>query len=194
MTSNDQVTERPVQVSAQVTPNPNTLKFMVDRVFFERGSFDFATEEAAKSSGLALALFELEDVTGVFVGVNFVSVTKREDSAWPDLVEPTIETIKGYLDSGEAVIDQALLEKGTEHAPGDSDIIRRIKEILDQEIRPAVAMDGGDVVFHDYTDGVLTLHLQGACSSCPSSVFTLKMGIENRLKEEIPELKEVISS
>jgi len=182
--------KKELHVSAQVTPNPDTLKFLVDQQLVESGVFNFTSKEATAGSVLPNELFNIVGVSGVMVASNFVSVSKITDVNWTDLIEPVIETIKRVLASGEPVIDQ---EAATAHQSGsDSESEKRIKEILDAEIRPAVAMDGGDVVFESYQDGVLALSLQGACSSCPSATLTLKMGIENRLKEEIAELQEVI--
>ncbi len=184
-------TQEKVNISAQVTPNPNTLKFLVDRFFVEKGNYNFTSREKAEGSYLPLRLFDIHGVSGVMVGPNFVSVTKTSSTDWSDIVEPITAVIQLAFDSGETMINEAA---ATQHETTGkvSDTEQKIRDILDNEIRPAVAMDGGDITFHSYEEGVLTLHLQGACSSCPSSVMTLKMGIENRLKEEIPELKEVV--
>lgn len=179
-----------VGISAQVTPNPNTLKFVVDQLITDSGTYNFTDSDQAVGSALPEMLFYVKGVTGVMVGPNFVSVTKKDDVDWSRLAEPVTQAIQDAFASGEPLLDDALK---TEHQGGsDSEAERKIKEILDNEIRPAVAMDGGDITFHSYEDGILTLHLQGACSSCPSSVMTLRMGIENRLREEIPELREVV--
>lgn len=184
------MSEKKVHVSAQVTPNPHTLKFMVDPPVLESGIFNFPEKETAEGSVLPESLFEIEGIGGVMVGTNFVSVTKTSDFDWADLAEPVIETLKGVIGNETNFIDTA---KASSHQQGeDSEDVTKIKAILDGEIRPAVAMDGGDITFHSYEDGVLTLYLQGACSSCPSATLTLKMGIEGRLKEEIPGLKEVV--
>ncbi len=177
-------------ISAQITPNPHTLKFMLNQLLIDTGSIDFTNPEKASTSPLVKALFDIEGVTGVLIGVNFVSVSKSLQIDWASLAEPITETLKTVIGSVEPLIDPALIPSTS--TQGGSDIETRIKEILDQEIRPAVAMDGGDIVFYGYEDGIVSLHLQGACSSCPSSTLTLKMGIENRLREEIPEIIEVI--
>lgn len=179
-----------VRISAQVTPNPNTLKFMLDMLLFDKGSYNFENAEAAKTSPLPSELFEIEGIDGVMVGTNFVSVTKNPDIDWADLAEPIITTIKGVIAEEDVYIDESV--KTQHDGKEDSEAVTKIKHILDTEIRPAVAMDGGDITFHDYTDGILTLHLQGACSTCPSSIMTLQMGVEARLKEDIPDLKEVV--
>jgi Fe-S cluster biogenesis protein NfuA len=177
-------------ISAQITPNPNTLKFMLNQTLIASGSIDFSTPEKAEKSPLVEALFTIEGVNSVMVGVNFVSVTKFPETDWAALAEPVTSTIRECFATGETLINPELVTTG--HAQAFSDIENRIKEILDQEIRPAVAMDGGDIVFQNYEDGIVYLHLQGACSSCPSATLTLKMGIENRLKEEFPEILEVV--
>jgi len=178
-----------IAISAQITPNPNTLKFMINQILIPKGSIDFSYPDRAESSALPKALFEIEGITGVMIGVNFVSVSKSMQVDWAALAEPITDTIKKTIASGEKLIDDSLLEN-TENT-GD-DIESRIKAILDNEIRPAVAMDGGDIQFYGFEDGIVSLQLQGACSSCPSATLTLKMGIENRLREEFPEVIEVI--
>lgn len=185
------MSEKKVAITAQVTPNPNTLKFLVDQVLIEKGSFNFPNREAASGSYLPEYLFGLDGIEGVMVGTNFVSVTKSNSLDWSDLAEPIIDALQDALTSGDQLLDDEHL-KQLNTSDGISDDERKIREILDTEIRPAVAMDGGDIVFDRYEDGILTLQLQGACSSCPSSIMTLKMGIEARLKEEIPGLREVV--
>jgi Fe-S cluster biogenesis protein NfuA len=179
-----------VTISAQITPNPNTLKFVVDKVIMPAGSVDFSNPEKAENSPLPKALFALEGVVGVMVGVNFVSVSKGYEVDWAALAEPITKTLHTYLDTEQTILDASFFNQSSE-TRGD-DIESRIKHILDTEIRPAVAMDGGDITFYGYEDGVVSLHLQGACSTCPSSTLTLKMGIENRLREEFPEIVEVV--
>jgi len=180
-----------VNISAQITPNPHTLKFVVDRMLLEYGSIDFSNREKAATSPLVLKLYAINGVTAILVGTNFVSVTKSNMIDWTDLAEPVISTLQKELDGDSIGVDVSLLTAAST-ASGGTDIESRIREILDNEIRPAVAMDGGDITFHSYEDGVVMLQLQGACSSCPSSTLTLKMGIENRLREEIPEIRDVV--
>jgi Fe-S cluster biogenesis protein NfuA len=177
-----------IQLTAEITPNPNTLKFVVNRKLLEHGSIDYPDREKAQESPLAARVFELPSVAGVFIGTNFVTVTKTPEADWNQLVGTVAETLKDALASGETVVGAA---EASEEATDDP-VARRVREILDREIRPAVAMDGGDIRFIGYKDGVVTLHLRGSCSSCPSSIMTLKMGVENRLRSEIPEIKEVV--
>jgi Fe-S cluster biogenesis protein NfuA len=178
-----------MEVMAELTPNPNTLKFNVHKQLLPFGSFNFLTKESAKESVLASRLFEVEHVASVMIGIDFVSVTKDEASEWPVIARDVVESIRYFLQSGEPAVSKSLEEKVTQ---GGTEMEMQIRAILDEEIRPAVARDGGDIIFYGYENGVVKLHLQGACSSCPSSVLTLKMGIENRLKQSFPEIKEVI--
>ena len=181
-------------ITAEITPNPNTLKFNIGTTLVETGSVNFT--DAAKAKGVLLAetLFGLENVLGVMIGQTFVTVTKRPEASWQTMAEPIIQTLKDLIASGKALLPAGYAPAaGPEAAHGaNGDIERRIREILDAEIRPAVAMDGGDITFYGYDNGIVTLHLQGSCSSCPSSVLTLKMGVENRLKSLIPEVREVV--
>ena len=192
MNPKDQPDANGVTITAEVTPNPNTLKFNVNRALVETGSLNFPDREAARGSALAERLFGIEQVLGVMAGRDFVTVTKAPSAQWQALAPGVIEALKELLASGAP-----LFAAGVPHVPGpegshDTDVERRIQEILDREIRPAVAMDGGDIIFYGYENGVVTLHLQGSCSSCPSSVMTLKMGVENRLRAAVPEVREVV--
>lgn len=179
-----------LEIWAEITPNPHTLKFNVSQTLLETGAMNFTDRQKAKDSYLAGELFGLESVIGVLIGKDFITITKAPAVDWQPLVEPLIAKIKDCLSSGKPLFSKEAAV--TAHAGGTGEIEQKIREILDREIRPAVAMDGGDITFYGYDNGVVTLHLQGACSSCPSSIMTLKMGVENRLKALIPEVKEVI--
>jgi Fe-S cluster biogenesis protein NfuA len=186
-----------VYVSLEFTPNPNTLKYSVNRELLARGAANFTRAEQAKSSPLAAKLFGVPGIAGVMIGKNFVTVTKAEDGDWENVHRSCSTIIEQHLASGEKVLDEEL-ETSSErssgaHAPADGKIVRKIREILDNEIRPAVAMDGGDITFEKFENGVVYLYMQGSCSGCPSSTMTLKMGIETRLREAIPEVQEVVS-
>lgn len=184
-----------VKIMSEGTPNPNALKFILDRTLLETGSANFSSEEKAAVSPLALALFKLNDVEEVFLGKNFITVTKKEGALWESIYNKVIDTITDFFSSGEEVLVGEVEEtRPTNVTPGSEKVVEQILEILDAQIRPAVAGDGGDVIFDSYEDGILKLHLQGACSSCPSSTMTLKHGIEMMLKRHIPEIKEVISA
>ncbi|MCG3175681.1 MAG: Fe/S biogenesis protein NfuA [Candidatus Omnitrophica bacterium] len=182
-------------ITAEITPNPNTLKFNINRELATGGSMNFPDREKAKGALLPETLFGIDNVLGVMVGRDFVTVTKNPSSGWSDLAEPIIAKLRELVESGKTLLPpQGPADPLKSVAPGAEmgEIERKIREILDNEIRPAVAMDGGDIIFYGYDNGVVTLHLQGSCSSCPSSVLTLKMGVENRLKQLIPEVREVV--
>ena len=187
-----------ILVSLEFTPNPNTLKYLINRSFLSQGAANFRNRnEAEQKSPLAVKLFSIPGIKGVMVGRNFVTVTKAEDGDWDEVHQKCSAIIETHLTDGLPVLTDAALKELNEtpkNAGSGSDrIVTRIREILDQEIRPAVAMDGGDIVFESYKDGIVYLHLQGACAGCPGATMTLKMGVENRLREAIPEVKEVVS-
>lgn len=181
-----------VTVTLEFTPNPNTLKFVVNRSLLARGAANFTAPEQAAHAPLAQALFAVPGVQGVMVGTNFVTITKGPQGNWDVVADKVPATLESHLKAGKPVFDSEFQTESTSASGGDSEVVNRIREILDREIRPAVAMDGGDITFHKYEGGVVYLHLQGSCSSCPSSVMTLKMGVESRLRDAIPEIKEVV--
>ena len=181
-----------VSISAMPTPNPNTIKFLPNIKLFDSGAVDFPTKEDAKGSILAEKLFEIEHVTGVMLGSVFVSVTKSESCGWDHLLESVRDTILTVLEQHTSYVSEAALELAQSSQKERSEIEQKIQEILDTEIRPAIALDGGDVSLLRFEDGVVVLKLQGACSGCPASSMTLKMGIENRLKEEFPGIVEEV--
>jgi Fe-S cluster biogenesis protein NfuA len=168
------------------------VKFLLNIEFLPSGSIDFTTSEKAKNSPLIEALLAVTGMKSVMIGTNFVSITKQADAGWETVLEHASNTIKDMASSDAVLIDPVLITLAQEKGKGDSAIVQRIKQILDDEIRPAIAMDGGDCQFEGYDEGIVTLQLQGACSSCPSATMTLKLGIENRLREEIPEIIEVV--
>ena len=189
--SAESTSTQPVFVSLEFTPNPNTLKYIVNRQLLARGAANFKTVADAGQSPLARRLFEVPGVEGVMLGRDFVTVTKGAGGDWETLNRLTTDYIKDHLTQGLPVVEG---EIETGHAgAGDSEAEARIRQILDEQIRPAVAMDGGDITFERYEDGVVYLRMQGSCSGCPSSTATLKMGIETRLKAALPEIKEVVS-
>jgi Fe-S cluster biogenesis protein NfuA len=179
-----------VAVFVEPTPNPNSLKFILGREIVAHGPYEFASEAEAKPSPLATSLFKIPGVEGVFLGANFVTIRKKPEAKWNEIEPRAIETIEEGAAPGALIMQ----EEGPGEANGEmSDAEAVIRRILDFEIRPAVASDGGDVVFQNYDNGILTLKLVGSCSGCPSSLMTLKMGIERRLKEDVPGLTEVVS-
>ncbi len=177
-------------IQTEQTPNPATLKFLPGLTVVASGTANFTTPEAAGRSPLAQRLFELAHVAGVFLGSDFITVTKDGDGDWHQLKPAILAAIMEHFTAGRPVLlDDA--EPAGEQGEEDDEIVAQIKELLETRVRPAVAMDGGDIIFHDYADGVVYLHMQGSCSGCPSSTATLKAGIENMLRHYIPEVVEV---
>jgi Fe-S cluster biogenesis protein NfuA len=180
-------------IQTEATPNPATLKFIPGRPVLDQGTVEFLDADQGKASPLASRLFEIEGVKGVFFGTDFISVTKG-DGEWQHLKPAILGAIMEHYLSGEAVAEGA--RTGAEEAhefftPEDAEIVATIKELLETRVRPAVAQDGGDITFQGYRDGVVFLHMRGACSGCPSSTATLRHGIENLLRHFIPEVQEV---
>ena len=179
-------------IETEGTPNPATLKFLPGRDVMGSSTADFASAEAAERSPLASALFSLPGVSRVFLGTDFITVTKTEEEAWHGLKPQVLGTLVDHFVSGRPAVDATAAAAAEEDvSPEDREIVDQIKELLDTRVRPAVASDGGDIVFHGYRDGVVKLHMQGACSGCPSSRATLKHGIENMLRHYVPEVVSV---
>ena len=182
---------RPMFIETEGTPNPATLKFLPGRDVMGAGTADFASAEAGARSPLAEAIFALPGVARVFLGGDFVTVTKTDAIDWPALKPQVLGAIMEHFLAGRPVV----LDSGAEEddliapiAPEDAEIVAQIRELLDTRVRPAVAGDGGDIVFRGYQDGIVKLHMQGSCSGCPSSSATLKHGIENMLRHYVPEV------
>ena len=184
-------------IQTEPTPNPATLKFIPGRVVMEDGTANFTDAEVAKQSPLAEALFALSGVTGVFYGGEFISVTKDDDTDWADLKPQVLGAIMQHYTSGADLFTaDATVAAGAdgvemEDDPADAQVTSAIRELLDQRVRPAVAQDGGDIIYQGFKEGVVYLHMQGACAGCPSSTMTLKNGIENLLRYYVPEVTEV---
>ena len=184
-----------VYVSLEFTPNPNTLKYSVNRKLLEKGAANFTKKaDADARSPLASRLLAIEGIAGVMIGKDFVTVTKSEDGDWDHVHKLGSETIEKHLSEGGLILNPNVNDTtlGSESNPHSGEIEKRIQAFLDEEIRPAVANDGGDVTLDRFEDGVVYLHMQGACAGCPSSTMTLKMGIETKMKEFIPEVIEVV--
>jgi Fe-S cluster biogenesis protein NfuA len=176
-------------IETEGTPNPATLKFLPGRDVMGAGTADFANADGAARSPLAGALFALPGVARVFLGGDFITVTKTEAITWQALKPQVLGAVMEHFVAGRPIIegaDDAALDEDV--APEDEEIVAQIKELLDTRVRPAVASDGGDIVFRGYREGIVRLHMQGACSGCPSSRATLKHGIENMLKHYVPEV------
>jgi len=182
---------RPVHLYMEANPNPNSLKFVANFMLVEEGvSYDFPDAASAGASQLAQELFNFSAVQRVFIASNFVTITKSEEVEWTEVQTIFRDHIRQYLESGQKAV-QVLIEKDPLFDENDSEIVKKIKGILDEYIRPAVEQDGGAIVFHSYVDGVVKVLLQGSCSGCPSSTVTLKAGIQNLLTRMLPEVKEV---
>ena len=179
-------------IQTEATPNPATLKFLPGRDVLGEGAVDYRSREEAHMSPLALRLFDVTGVSGVFLGSDFISVSKG-DAEWPHIKPAILGAIMDHYMSGAPVMsgeeDQAS-ERGI-YDPADEETVATIKELLETRVRPAVAADGGDIIFHGFKDGVVSLHMRGACSGCPSSTATLRGGIENLLKHFCPDVQEV---
>ena len=178
-------------IQTEETPNPATLKFLPGCEVAGSVTADFPNPESAGRSPLAERLFAVEGVTGVFLGADFVTVTKAAEKEWYLLKPAILGIIMEHFTAGRPVLMAGAAETSEAAAEEDSEVVSMIKELLDTRVRPAVAQDGGDIIFHGFEEGVVYLHMQGACAGCPSSTATLKMGIENMLRHYIPEVVEV---
>ncbi len=194
-------TTSPVLLYTEQTPNPESLKFVTNRMLY-RGTADFRDEELAKKwSPLAAALFEMPFVKGVYITNNFVTVTKEINYDWADIMLRIKNFLKEYIESGKEIIKEGFEEEAErlraeqaaqQFSGEDGDIARRVKELIDTYVKPAVEMDGGNIEFKAYENGKVYVTMHGACSGCPSSTVTLKAGIEGMLKRMIPEVQEVV--
>ncbi|MEI7588082.1 MAG: NifU N-terminal domain-containing protein [Chitinophagia bacterium] len=188
-----------VSIYTEMTPNPETMKFVANKLLYPGKSIDIADESLAIASPLAKELFSFPFIKSVFIASNFITLTKAtENEDWQDVI-PTIKTfLKEYLEAGGVVVNEEEIAKikqeatNTVHAD-DDDVVKRVKELLENYVKPAVEMDGGAIQFKSYNDGIVNLMLQGSCSGCPSSMVTLKAGIEGMMKRMIPEVKEVVA-
>jgi len=181
-------------IETEGTPNPATLKFLPGRDVLGARTADFATPESAAASPLADAIFAIPGVARVFLGADFVSVTKSDATDWSALKPPILAALMEHFIAGRPALleaDQADEDLVEPIAPEDEEIVAQIRELLDTRVRPAVAGDGGDIVFRGYHEGIVKLHMQGSCSGCPSSRATLKHGIENMLRHYVPEVTSV---
>src|SRR4051812_36168709 len=180
-------------IQTEQTPNPATLKFLPGCTVMSSAPANFPESGSAARSPLAERLFPLPEVTGVFLGADFITVSKSDDSDWHQLKPAVLAAIMEHFTAGRPVIlaDAAASADTAEGGEEEDEIVTQIKELLETRVRPAVAMDGGDIIFDDFEDGIVYLHMQGSCSGCPSSTATLKAGIENMLRHYIPEVVEV---
>lgn len=185
-----------VSIYTEMTPNPETMKFVANKLLYPSKSIDFQTEASAAPSPLAKELFGFPFIRGVFIASNFITLTKTTETDWNEVIPSLREFLKGYLEEGKPVINEDEIPKKEVISGGEqneSDVVLRIKELLENYVKPAVEMDGGAISFKDYHEGTVSLSLQGSCSGCPSSMVTLKSGIEGMMKRMIPEVKEVVA-
>ncbi len=190
-------TQIPVMIYTESTPNPNTLKFVTNKALLLNDMVEFQSVEETENAPLAKAMFDFDGVTNVFITNNFVTITKKEELLWTEIMIPIKDFLKKYIDDGGIILNEKFVKPTktatNEVSEDDSDVEIRIKGALDKYVKPAVEMDGGNISFVKFEDGKLTLQLQGSCSGCPSSTVTLKQGIENLLKRFVPEVQEVVA-
>lgn len=200
---NPTATKSPVMLYTEQTPNPETLKFVTNRMLY-KGTADFRTDELAKKwSPLATALFEMPFVSGVYICNNYVTISKEFNYLWEDVMLKTKAFIKKYVEEEGEVIAEGFKEEmekieeavgaGYQYSGEEKELVKKIKSLIDTHVKPAVEMDGGNIEFKSFEKGVVTVIMQGACSGCPSSTVTLKSGIEGMLKRMVPEVTEVVS-
>jgi Fe-S cluster biogenesis protein NfuA len=187
-----------ISIYTEMTPNPETMKFVANKLLYPGKSIDFPDVESAKPSPLAIELFGFPFIKSVFIASNFVTLTKLSETDWNDVIPSLRQFLREYLEEGKTVINEEEIivtkkESGNTIAADDDDVVKRIKELLENYVKPAVEMDGGAIQFKSYDDGIVNLMLQGSCSGCPSSMITLKAGIEGMMKRMIPEVKEVVA-
>lgn len=186
-----------ISIYTEMTPNPETMKFVANKLLYPGKSIDFPDVDTAKPSPLATELFGFPFIKSVFIASNFVTLTKIAETDWNDVIPSIRQFLKEYLEEGKSVLNEEEIvvtkNEGNTIGADDDDVVKRIKELLENYVKPAVEMDGGAIQFKSYDEGVVNLMLQGSCSGCPSSMITLKAGIEGMMKRMIPEVKEVVA-
>jgi NFU1 iron-sulfur cluster scaffold homolog, mitochondrial len=188
-----------VSIYTEMTPNPETMKFVANKLLYPGKSIDFPDEASASPSPLAQELFSFPFIKSVFIASNFITLTKTaETEDWQDIIPAVKLFLKDYLEEGKLVINEEAVaamkqESSNTVSADDDDVVKRIKELLENYVKPAVEMDGGAIQFKSYENGTVNLMMQGSCSGCPSSMITLKAGIEGMMKRMIPEVKEVVA-
>jgi len=178
-------------IQTENTPNPAVLKFLPGRPVLESDVADFANREAAQRSPLARLLFEIDGVEGVFLGSDFITVSKSGAKDWQVLKPMVLGAIMDHFTAGAPVLEGSAEDTDVTEAGQDDEVVSQIKELIETRVRPAVAQDGGDIVYKGFKNGTVYLHLRGSCAGCPSSTATLKMGIENMLRHYVPEVLQV---
>ena len=188
-----------ISIYTEMTPNPETMKFVANKLLYPGKSIDFADETSAGPSPLAKELFSFPFIRSVFIASNFITLSKTADTEdWQDIIPTIKQFLKEYLENGGVVVNEDEVANTRQEASNtvsadDDNIVKRVKELLENYVKPAVEMDGGAIQFRSYREGTVNLMLQGSCSGCPSSMITLKAGIEGMMKRMIPEVKEVIA-
>src|SRR5450432_1286429 len=186
-----------ISIYTEMTPNPETMKFVANILLYPGKSIDLPDVETARPSPLATELFGFPFIKSVFIASNFVTLTKTAETDWNDVIPSIRQFLKEYLEEGKSVLNEEEIvvtkNEGNTIGADDDDVVKRIKELLENYVKPAVEMDGGAIQFKSYDEGVVNLMLQGSCSGCPSSMITLKAGIEGMMKRMIPEVKEVVA-
>jgi NFU1 iron-sulfur cluster scaffold homolog, mitochondrial len=187
-----------ISIYTEMTPNPETMKFVANKLLYPGKSIDFPDIDSANPSPLAVELFGFPFVKAVFVASNFVTITRTPDADWEEIKPSLRQFLKEYLEDGKQIINEELVPKIEKKGAGpvfseNTDVVEKVKEILENYVKPAVEMDGGAIQFKKFENGIVTLMLQGSCSGCPSSMITLKAGIEQMMKRMIPEVEEVVA-
>jgi Fe-S cluster biogenesis protein NfuA len=186
-----------ISIYTEMTPNPETMKFVANKLLYPGKSIDFPDVESSKPSPLAVELFGFPFIKSIFIASNFVTLTKTTETDWNDVIPTIRHFLKEYLEEAKPIINEEEIvvtkQDGNAIAADDNDVVKRIKELLENYVKPAVEMDGGAIQFRSYNEGIVNLMLQGSCSGCPSSMITLKAGIEGMMKRMIPEVKEVVA-
>ena len=176
-----------ITIYAERTPNPESMKFVSNQMILPNDSVDFRNRDAVSNCPIADELFRFDFVDGVFIMNNFVSITKKQDYSWEDIIPELKRFVQSYLESGKEIVSKS----ETLSAEEEDEVVLKIKQLLDDHVKPAVEMDGGAIDFKSFEDGVVTVLMKGSCSGCPSSTLTLKAGIENLLKRMVPEVEAV---
>ncbi len=175
-------------IQTESTPNPNTMKFVPGQLVLPQGTKFYTDAKTAEESPLAHSLFAVKGVNAVFLSGDFITVTKAEEEDWSLLKTHILSSVMDFFVSGMPILKEKKATSPAEAAAEDEGIVKEIKELIETRVRPAVAMDGGDIIFHSFVDGIVRLEMHGSCAGCPSSTATLKQGIENMLKHYIPEV------
>ena len=187
-----------ISIYTEMTPNPETMKFVANKLLYPGKSIDFPDIDSATPSPLAAELFGFPFVKAVFIASNFVTITRTADADWEEIKPSLRQFLKDYLEEGKQIVNEELVPKVEKKEVGpifseNTDVVEKVKEILENYVKPAVEMDGGAIQFKKFENGVVTLMLQGSCSGCPSSMITLKAGIEQMMKRMVPEVEEVVA-